>query len=144
MSKPGPKSSASASTRVIGADFGKRAEPPGDFNKRQIEIWSEVVNSEPPSFFETAANKGLLAEYCRHLDSSECVSVVISAFKPEWLKDDDGAKRYHSLLRMRELETRAILSCATKLRITNQSRYTPMAAGTAGRNQTNVKRPWED
>lgn len=144
MSKRGRKSAAGMATSVIGADFGKRAEPPADFNDRQREIWDEVVNTEPPSFFETAANRGLLAEYCRHLDSSELVSTVISTFKSEWLKSDEGSKRYHALLRMRELETRAILSCATKLRITNQSRYTPQAAGTAGRNAMSGKKPWED
>ena len=71
------------------------------------------------------------------------MSEVISTFKPEWLKSEEGAKRYHGLLRMRELETRAALSCATKLRLTNQSRYTPQAANTASKNMATAPKPWE-
>jgi len=44
---------------------------------------------------------------------------------------------------MRDLENRAAALAATKLRITNQSHYTPMAAATASRNASRSVKPWE-
>jgi hypothetical protein len=38
------------------------------------------------------------------------------------------------LLKMRDMETRAATMLATKLRLTNQARYTPMAAASANNN----------
>ena len=39
--------------------------------------------------------------------------------------------QYDKLLSMRDRETKAMGSLATKLRLTNQARYTPQAAATA-------------
>ncbi len=48
------------------------------------------------------------------------------------------------MLRIRNRETRALVSLASRIRLTNQSRYTPSAAGTAGRNHTSGPKPWDD
>ena len=136
--------SASDQSVVVEVEFGARPEPPHDLNERQCAIWHETVASEPPHFFNTAAVRSILADYCRHRESGESISAIISGFKSEWLKSAEGAKRYYGLLKMRELETRASLSCATKLRLTNQARYTPQAAGTASRNAAKAPRPWEE
>lgn len=37
------------------------------------------------------------------------------------------------VLRLRDMESKRLSSLATKLRLTNQSRYTPMAAATAAK-----------
>jgi hypothetical protein len=142
MEKRGPKNAAELS--VIKGDFGKgRPPPPPDLNERQAAIWRDITQSEPSDFFATGALKGLLADYCRHRDAAEQVSTIIGAFQPEWLKAKEGSKRYSDLLRMRELETRAAAAMATKLRLTNQARYTPQSAGTAGRNAAPGLKPWE-
>jgi len=143
MAKRGPKSKADLEAgNVIVGSFGKRPDPPDELNPRQQEIWRETVASEASDFFSTAALRSLLANYCRHTEAAEGISSVINEFKPEWLKNSDGSKRYHLLIKMREIEVRASLSCATKLRLTNQSRYTPQAASTAARNAPKAK-PWE-
>lgn len=141
--KRGRKSAADLN--VIVGDFGKTQDdsPPEGLTERQAEIWRSVVASEARGLFNTAVLRGMLSDYCRHKESAEMVSEIIATFKPEWLKAADGAKRYASLIRMRELETRASTSFATKLRLTNQSRYTPQAAATAAKNTTAQKRPWE-
>ena len=99
--------------------------------------------SEPADFFNTAALRGMLSDYCRHRASADKVSEVINIFQSEWLKNADGAKRYHGLLKMRDMETRAAADKATKLRMTNQSRYTPQAASTASRHAAKGVKPWE-
>jgi hypothetical protein len=140
--KRGRKSSAETAVVITGS-FGNRPEPSSDLTDRQAEIWREVVASEAADFFSTAAARNMLMDYCRHRESLEGISAIIGTFQPEWLKNSEGAKRYHSLLRMRELETRAATSLATKLRLTNQSRYTPQAASTASRNAAKGLKPWE-
>lgn len=128
---------------IIAGTFGKRPEPPEDLTPRQAEIWRATVASEHAAFFDTAALRALLTDYCRHRESGEKVSVVIDAFQAEWLKNSEGAKRFGGLLRMRELETRAAVTLATKLRLTNQSRYDEKTAATAKRNTAAGAKPWE-
>jgi hypothetical protein len=142
MGARGRKSSEADAVVIVGS-FGTRPEPPEELTDRQSEIWRETVSSEPPDFFNTAALRALLMDYCRHRESAENVSSIINSFQAEWLKSQDGAKRYQALLRMRDMETRAAAQIATKLRLTNQSRYTPQAAATAAKNTGRGQRPWE-
>ena len=142
MNKRGRKSPGELSV-VHGTSFGERPPPPADLGARQAEVWVETVASEPGAFFSTAVLKALLADYCRHRDSSEIISKLITVFQVEWLKEADGVKRYKELLNMRDVETRAGVSIAGKLRLTNQARYTPQAAITASKNSTVGGRPWE-
>jgi phage terminase small subunit len=142
MGLRGPRS-AEAKGLVVVAEFGKRPDPPDYLTERQAEIWRETAASEPTDFFNTAALRGLLADYCRHRQAAEDVSAIIDSFKPEWLKNGEGVKRYQALLKIRESETRAAKDMARALRLTNQSRYTPMAAATAARNAAKGPKPWE-
>ena len=143
MATRGRKSSAALATNVVEGKFGQRPDAPSELTAEQAAIWRETVASEAAEFFATAALRSMLADYCRHRASAAVVSEVIDTFKPEWLKAAEGAKRYYGLLKMREAETRAAASLATKLRLTNQSRYTPQAAATANKNAARGMRPWE-
>jgi len=144
MRQRGPRSAASkAAAVVIEGGFGTRPEPPADLTERQAEIWREIVSSEDPNFFDTGALRALLSGYCRHRDAAEGISKIINLFDPAWLKANEGAKRYKDLLKMRDLETRAATSLATKLRLTNQSRYNEKTAATAARNAPKKALPWE-
>lgn len=140
--KRGRKSSAELSVLVTGA-FGKRPEPPADMTDAEAEIWRETVSSEGVDFFATAALRALLKDYCRHRSAAETVSKVIATFQADWLKSAEGAKRYYGLLKMRDLETRAAADKATKLRLTNQARYTPQSAATASKGASKGPKPWE-
>jgi hypothetical protein len=135
--------SAAAAAVVIQGAFGQRPEPPDDLTPRQAELWRQTVASENPDFFDTAALRGLLVDYCRHREAGENISGIINQFNPEWLKTTEGASRYAALLRMRELESRAAAAMARALRLTNQSRYTPKTGATAGRQAARGPLPWE-
>jgi hypothetical protein len=128
---------------VIAGTFGKRPAPPAGLTERQAEIWRATVASEHAAFFDTAALRALLTDYCRHRESGEKIASVIDVFQAEWLKNSEGAKRFGDLLRLHELETRAAMMLATKLRITNQSRYNEKSAATAARNTAKGAKPWE-
>lgn len=141
--KQGRKSAAELGVTVIGGGIPERPKAPSGLSSAQMDVWNEVVRTEPAGFFNTAALKGLLTSYCRHREASDLLSVEVDAFDVDWLKDDAGARKYDLLLRMREREAKSATSLATKLRLTNQARYTPKAAGTSTRNQPRVAKPWE-
>ncbi len=143
MAKRGRISGAELSAVVVQAEFGGKARAPEELTARQKEIWQKVALTEPVVFFNTESMRLLLAAYCRHIESSEIVTVAIDSFKPEYLANEDGADRYGKLLKIRDQESRAAATCATKLRMTNQSRYTPQSASTASRNAPTTKMPWE-
>ena len=143
MRTRGRRSAAEDAVIVIKGGFGRRPDPPPDLTKRQAEIWRETVASEPAEFLNRGAERGLLADYCRHRESSENISAIIDTFKPEWLKNGEGVKRYQILLRIRETETTAAMRMARSLRLTNQSRYVPHAAARAGLNAARGPKPWE-
>jgi hypothetical protein len=143
--KRGRTSRAETATAVvIDGGFGQRPEPPAELTDKQVEIWRLVVASEPQGYFATEAQRGLLADYCRHRESANMVSAVIESFKGEWLKNAEGARRYKDLLKMREIETRATTGLARSLRLTNQSRYRPDKAETLARNAAIGPRPWDE
>lgn len=129
--------------QVVAGNFRSRPEPPEALSDDEAEIWRSTCSSEAVDFFSTSALRDMLADYCRHRASANKLSEIIQQFQPEWLKSTDGAKRYGGLIRMRDLETRAAADKATKLRLTNQARYTPQAAATASRNAGKGARPWE-
>ena len=139
MSDRGRKSAASLSV-VVGTIDG-RPRPPADLTEFQTEVWERTVANEAATFFSTAALQQLLKEYCRHVETAHRLAATIQeAEKP-------GAnitlEDYDRILKMRDRETKALSDKATKLRLTNQARYTPQAASTASKKNSERK-PWQD
>lgn len=141
MATRGRKSGAALSV-VVGSIDG-RPTPPADLTKFQAAVWQRTVAAESLDQFRSAALQQLLKEYCRHCEAAQILADEIEATKPEWLRTDEGLKRYDKLLIMRDRETKAQGDKATKLRLTNQSRYTPQAAATAAKNTGGFAKPWE-
>ena len=52
----------------------------------------------------------------------------IDEFDPTWLADPKGMRRYEWLAKMHRLEAKSAMEMATKLRLTNQSRWQPQSA----------------
>lgn len=140
MAERGRKSAASLSV-VVGSIDG-RPKPPGDLTKFQTDIWDRTVSHEASTFFNTAALQQLLKEYCRHCESAHKLAKMIEVIEQARQFDDESIKAYDKLLLMRDRETKAIGDKATKLRLTNQARYTPQAASTAAKKGQDRK-PWE-
>jgi hypothetical protein len=133
-----------ATLNVIEGGFaGVRPDPPADLTTRQQEIWRATCHDEPIAYFSTAATQELLKDYCFHREEAERAKLTISQFPTEGLKSEKGRKAYGALSRSLDIHVRAAALMATKLRLTNQSRYTPMAAATASRNTLKGQKPWE-
>src|SRR5262249_56322084 len=91
---------------VIDGDFGKAKlpEPPETLNEEQAAIWNAVVASEPPEFFNTDALRAMLHDYCQRRGAARTLGLVINAFKPEWIRSEEGSRRYARLLKIGDLE----------------------------------------
>ena len=137
----GRKSSAALSVVVSNIDGRPRA--PSDLTPFQVGVWEQTVANEAADTFKTAALQQLLKEYCRHVSSAHLLSEKIDAFDSQWLDTDEGLDRYTRLVRTRDCETKALADKATKLRLTNQARYTPQAAATAAKKAATERKPWQ-
>src|SRR5688500_750913 len=119
MQQRGRKSSASLS--VVAGSIDGRPQPPSDLSEDQCEIWNRVVASEAADFFKTGACQQQLARYCVHLSEVSWLDDQIAdAKQPE---SDASFAVIDRLMKMRDREDRACITLATKLRLTNQSRY---------------------
>ena len=133
---------SSVSKTLVSGNFGERPEPPNSLTKRQKAIWREVVAAEDPILFNTAVLRGLLADYCRRRATGEEISEVIDGSGAVAQQDDEQLARFDQLLRMRDREMTAVITAATKLRLTNQSRYQPVVAGRAADRGAVQDTPW--
>lgn len=122
---------------------GIRPDPPEHFTPAQADIWRAVVASEAADFFRTAALQGLLEDYCRHKANAADLSKQADLYDMDSAMAPNVLAALNMLLTMRARETHAAADKATKLRLTNQSRYTPQAAATAAKNASTQKKPWE-
>jgi len=130
MKQHGKKSAAALAVAVVNFAVVK-AEPPEGMPERQAQIWREIVRGQPAEFFNTSTTKAMLGDLCRHKATADEISDLIDKFDPAWLAEAKGMRRYEWLLKIRRVETKAALDLATKLRLTNQSRWQPAGAATA-------------
>jgi hypothetical protein len=137
------RTSAASLSVVARTEIDGRPKPPSDLNAFQQDVWQKTVANEAADTFKTAALQQLLKEYCRHVSSAALLTEKIDSFDSQWLDTDEGLDRYTKLVRTRDCETKALADKATKLRLTNQSRYTPGAAGTAAKKSGEAKKPWQ-
>ena len=136
----GRKSAASLSV-VAGTAIDGRPAAPSDLTVFQREVWDRIVNSEPADFIRSAASQQLLKEYCRHVETADRLAKQVDRATGEG--SNLSLQEIDTLLRMRDRETKALADKATKLRLTNQSRYTPQAAGTAAKKATAETKLWQ-
>lgn len=135
------RTSTAALSVVAGTAIDGRPPAPSDLTDFQREVWNRTVGNEAADVFRTAALQQLLKEYCRHVETADRLSKQVDLATAEG--SNHSLQDVDILLRMRDRETKALADKATKLRLTNQSRYTPGAAGTAAKNGAKDKKPWQ-
>ena len=135
------RDSAAAQSIVVGG-FAQRPDPPDELTARQDAIWREVVASEHPDFFNSAGCRGLLAGYCRSRATCEEISHIIDKSGGVWMLSLDSIDERDMLLRMRDREIKQVVMLATKLRLTNQSRYVTQSAAIRAAKVPPEDVPW--
>ena len=135
MAKRGRKSAAELSVVAFPGMAGEGPAPPPSLTTAEQAVWTRVVASLPADWF-SEASWPVLEQYCRHVVEARRLSELIhqATGDPEL-----GIDAYDQLLRMRERETRALVSCATKMRITQQSTRSHRGNQAPGA----VRKPWE-
>ncbi len=120
MGTRGPRSSAdlavATSADVIAIE---RALPPADLTDEQVDVWRIIVNRMPADWFP-AETHPLLVQYCRHTIRARRLAQLLDNMEKSQEVD---IKEYRDLLRSEEEQSRALASLATKLRISQQTRF---------------------
>jgi hypothetical protein len=137
-----PRKSAAALSVVQTLPGQKRPEPPEELTDEQAEEWRKVVDRLPVDWFPEESHQ-LLVAYCRHVTRARVLAGLINRFQEVWLCSADGVERYDKLLQMSEREGRAISSLATRMRLTQQSRYRADKAATKTSSPSAPSKPWE-
>ena len=127
------RKSAAALSITPPAQIGPIGVPDG-LSPAEAALWREVVDSKPADWFGDDSAP-VLKEYVRAAVMCDRLAEEIETA----LAGD--AKGLTKLLEARDRESRRTANLATKLRLTQQSRYTPQAAATADRKAAG-KRPW--
>lgn len=144
MAQRGRKSAASVAVAAqlgpVLAENRLRASP--HLSDAEQMVWARLVNDNPASAF-TETHRDMMDLYCQHVVTAQVLDDEIKAFDREWLRDDDGLKRYDRLLAMREREVRSASSLATRLRITRQAAADPKTVGRAHSAMGRSRKPWE-
>lgn len=115
-----PRKSAESAEIAAVTKLPLRPDPPETLSSKEAELWRKVVATKPVEWFQ-ADSAPLLVEYCRAKVMCDRLSVML-----ETATDD-----LKSLLDMRDKESRRLATLGCKLRLTQQSRYTPQSAATA-------------
>ena len=126
---------------VISGLPGQRLTPPQRLAIEAAAIWREVVAAKPHDWF-SSDSAHLLEAYCHAVVSHRFISIGVADFDTSKMAAPTGVALYDQLTRMQERQARVMASLATKLRLTQQSRYTPSAAATAAKTVRGA-RPWE-
>ncbi len=140
MAKRGRKSAAQLAVVPLhpGPSAIERAErpaPPNHLGDVERAVWESVVDSLPADWFE-GGMLAVLEQYCAHLvEARRLRGLIEEATKDPDLKIND----YDRLLKMRERESRAMASLATKMRITQQAARNHRG----NRTREAVREPWE-
>jgi hypothetical protein len=95
-------------------------------------MWRDVVSAMPADWWN-ASNAKLLVEYVR---AGTMVDTLASR-----IRATDDFREFKDLMKLRDQESRRMVSYATKMRLSQQSTYTDKAGDTAKRN-TATRKPW--
>jgi hypothetical protein len=158
--KSGPKTQAEYlmdNVRIPGA----REPAPKDLEPGAAALWNSIVVRLPADWF-TSETIPLLKAYCRHSCFADNFAAQIVALRAELAEltehgpsdeeDVDSVKllvrkteELHNVHRMHGYETEHAFKAATKLRLTNQSRFVPEKAASKARSAlASGPPPWHD
>ncbi|HUX23214.1 MAG TPA: hypothetical protein VMV87_01230 [Burkholderiales bacterium] len=129
------KSTASLSVVQVGVRV--RLPAPADLTPEQAALWTAAVESKPIDWFAEDSSP-LLKEYVRACCMTDWMETQVQAA----MVGADGAA-LGSFMKLRDMESKRVASMATKLRLTQQSRYTPAAAATADKKAGSGGKPWQ-
>lgn len=125
-----------AALSVVRASPAELPPAPDDLSDAEVCLWRDIVESKPADWFGPDSLP-ILKEYVRAVSACDLLAAKLSA-----ALDGLDAGLVKFLLDMRDKEARRAASLATKLRLTQQSRYGARSADRADQ-RAGGKRPWQ-
>ena len=117
-------------------------DPPMHFTAEAADLWRAIVATKPADWWKDDTTP-LLEAYCRAILEYRQVSVMVDGMPPRKLKSDEGFKRWKELLSIQDDLANRMASLATKMRLSQQSKYGARAAESADRKSGRGRLPWE-
>jgi hypothetical protein len=114
------------------------AEPPSDLNEAQAQVWRDVIAAKPVDWFGKDSLP-LLSAYCKAVTEHARISSVLDSFDTRCLVESEHLNTYDRLTKLQDRHARLMTTLATKMRLTQQSKYRADAAAVADKKPT---RPW--
>jgi hypothetical protein len=130
------RKSADAQATQVAGTIGTRLPAPVGLSSAESTLWRAVVDSKPAVWFGPDSAP-VLAEYVRAVVMCDTLASRLRHVLAGGTIDD-----VRLVLGLRDKESRRAALLATKLRLTQQSRYTPQSAATADTRATG-RRPWD-
>lgn len=134
---PRGRKSAAALAIVASNPLPQRMAPPAYLTAAQRDLWLDVVNTKPAEWFGPDSAP-LLVEFVRAVETCNLLAGPVARAMAE----GDPAE-IQKILKVRDVEAKRAADLATKLRLTQQSRYTPQAAATANKRAQGAAKPWD-
>jgi hypothetical protein len=135
MNTRGRKSAAALA--VVASSLPQRIEAPDYLSEPEHELWDAVVNTKPVEWFGPDSAP-VLVEFVRAVGTCNMLAPVVAQAMAE-----GDPRAIEKILTVRDREAKRAADLATKLRLTQQSRYTPQAAATANKRVMNAAKPWD-
>lgn len=107
------------------ADSTAWPSTPRGLSRRQRTLWRTIAASKPAEWWD-GGSLPLLAQLVAHLETLEALRDQFALLGD--LADPRTLARLDQLSRVRDRESKAMSSLATKLRLTVQARYMPVTA----------------
>lgn len=141
MGVRGPKSGAEMAAAPYTPE-AERPEPPQALGEAEADVWKSVVGSMPADWFGPETHP-ILVDYCRHAVRAELLAEALEERDEFTFKHDSKLDRYAKLVKLADTETRAMLSCARSMRITQQAQYDAAKASRKAKRESGGSKPWE-
>jgi len=131
--KPGRKSVAELGVKVSALEV-KRPEPPDELSDEEKATWSIIAATKPADWWRQDTYP-LLVAYCSHIENAKRIDRLLTAVRSdEYMRDDDVdfgeyLNCLDKLMRARDRESRALISLARSMRISQQAVILPRGAG---------------
>lgn len=137
MDGPGRKSGASLT--VVASIGGERPGAPATLSEAEAITWRAVAATKPADWW-SADTFPLLEEYCRAVASSHAVAAALAKFTK--IPGGKALGRYLALRKLQDHTARLLATLATKMRLSQQSKYGARAASTAHARTPQIAKPW--
>lgn len=107
---------------VVSTMPDRRPVPPPGLTKEQEKRWRDIVQTKPAEWWD-AGSMPLLKEYVRLADSVDELAEVLQRAEDALKESGTVRDAYKDLVRIIDVKLGRLAQLATKMRLTQQSRY---------------------